>query len=63
MTAEEFRCPECGADFETPEELANHQDIAHLPGESTPGFTCETCGASLATPEQLEAHKQAVHSR
>jgi hypothetical protein len=51
-----------GTNYETPEELAHHQDISHLPGKSTTGSHKRPWG-SPCHPKQLEQHKLAVHSR
>ena len=59
-----FRCPACGAEFSTQEELqqhgkqhqATHQHEGH-------GFRCPACGAEFETQEQLEAHAKAAHQQ
>ncbi len=67
-------CPQCGQRFPTPQQLAAHNAVAHLPtGAPPPGFptpppqpgigqpACKTCGQMFPTTQQLIAHIQSTH--
>ena len=55
-----FRCPACGMEFETQEELDAHAKAEHQP-EHKAGFRCPACGAEFETQEELESHAKAEH--
>jgi uncharacterized C2H2 Zn-finger protein len=60
VTTMAFRCPACGAEFETQEELDTHSRESHQ-AEQTGGFRCPACGAEFETQEELDAHAKAAH--
>jgi hypothetical protein len=57
MTTEQV-CTDCGALFDTAEELDSHR------GESghRQAFKCDECGAEFASQGDLEEHLTEVHS-
>lgn len=55
-----FRCPACGAEFETQEELDAHTREEHQAQQAS-GFRCPACGAEFETQETLDAHSEAEH--
>jgi uncharacterized C2H2 Zn-finger protein len=55
------RCPQCGAEFASDEEMAAHHRQAHLVLQDET-FRCEACGLAFLTREQLEAHSRQFHS-
>jgi uncharacterized C2H2 Zn-finger protein len=61
-----FRCPACGAEFDTREQLEEHGRQHHgaQPGQSTGGgLRCPACGAEFPTQERLEEHARREHAR
>lgn len=59
-----FRCPACGAEFETQEALDTHAHDEHQAEGTTQeggGFRCPACGAEFETQESLDAHAKAEH--
>ena len=56
------RCPQCGAEFDSDEEMAVHRRQAHLTLEEHEAFRCEACGVAFLTRGQLEAHSR-EHTR
>lgn len=55
-----FRCPACGAEFETQEALDAHGREQHQ-AQQTAGFRCPACGAEFDTQETLDAHTKSAH--
>ena len=55
-----FRCPACGAEFETQEELDTHAHEQHQ-AQQTGGFRCPACGAEYETQDALDAHATSAH--
>jgi uncharacterized C2H2 Zn-finger protein len=60
VTTMAFRCPACGAEFETQEALDAHTREAHEP-EQTGGFRCPACGAEFETQDALDEHEKSAH--
>jgi pyruvate/2-oxoglutarate dehydrogenase complex dihydrolipoamide dehydrogenase (E3) component/uncharacterized C2H2 Zn-finger protein len=61
-----FRCPACGAEFETRAQLEEHGRQHHgaQAGQSAGGgFRCPACGAEFPTQESLEEHARREHAR
>lgn len=56
-----FRCPACGAEFETQEALDTHARETHQ-AKQTGSFRCPACGAEFDTQEALDAHTEAEHA-
>ena len=59
-----YRCPVCGSEFATREQLEQHSRQAHqgMPAQGQGGsYRCEACGATFATREGLEAHARREH--
>jgi uncharacterized C2H2 Zn-finger protein len=48
------KCPGCGAEFDSKEELINHVVEKH-------DSTCQICGAKLNSKEELIAHNKEKH--
>jgi hypothetical protein len=66
-------CPDCGASFAGPTDLAEHvqknhhggnatESMAMNPATSAPGFACGICGRSFDTPQELAAHDLTPHT-
>ena len=55
MIPDQLRCSECGASFNTPAELENHNRTVHS------RFTCATCGQMFDSEEELDAHNREMH--
>jgi uncharacterized C2H2 Zn-finger protein len=56
------RCPICGEELESEEELAHH--VHEMPvawKESGAGFVCPTCGAGFDAEEDLIEHEAVGH--
>lgn len=63
--AEKFRCPACGAEFDTQEQLQQHARQHHQGAQGQQGqasFRCPACGAEFTTREQLDAHAKQAHA-
>jgi uncharacterized C2H2 Zn-finger protein len=60
QTPESFRCPACGADFGSRQQLEQHSREAHPQPQR---FRCTACGMDFATREQLEEHGRREHQR
>jgi uncharacterized C2H2 Zn-finger protein len=56
-----FRCPACGAEFETQETLDTHAHEQHQP-QQTDSFRCPACGAEYETQDALDAHATSAHA-
>jgi rubredoxin len=57
------KCPVCGDEFETDEQLAAHDHEMPVPWESSgAGFECPECGAMFDGEEHLIEHQAAGHS-
>ena len=52
--SDNLKCPGCGAEFDSKEELVDHVVEAH---ESN----CQICGAKLNTKEELITHNKEKH--
>jgi pyruvate/2-oxoglutarate dehydrogenase complex dihydrolipoamide dehydrogenase (E3) component/uncharacterized C2H2 Zn-finger protein len=63
--AEKFRCPACGAEFDTQEQLRQHARQQHQmqQGQPAKSFRCPACGAEFSTQEQLESHSRQAHTQ
>jgi len=48
------KCPGCGAQFATYDQLIKHVVIAH-------NATCQVCGAKLLSKEELLEHNKKEH--
>jgi DNA-directed RNA polymerase subunit RPC12/RpoP len=57
--AGEYRCEQCGALFETAEELGAHRLQAGHSSAEIAGYRCEVCGERFADVEELRAHEVA----
>lgn len=56
------RCPVCGDEFETQEQLAGHDHAMPVPWrEAGSGFECPECGAAFDQEEDLVAHQASGH--
>ena len=55
MIPDQLRCSECGATFNTPAELENHNRTVHS------RFICATCGQMFDSEEALDAHNREMH--
>jgi len=53
-----YRCPTCGAEHRTQDELSAHQRQAH---QAAQGFKCSECGTEFATRTQMEEHVRLEH--
>jgi transcription elongation factor Elf1 len=51
---EKFKCPGCGAEFESYDELIDHVVEKHE-------ANCQICGAKTLTREELIKHNKEVH--
>jgi uncharacterized C2H2 Zn-finger protein len=56
-----FRCPACGAEFETQEALDAHAREQHQ-AQQMGGFRCPACGAEFETQEALDGHTNSAHA-
>jgi uncharacterized C2H2 Zn-finger protein len=57
------KCPICGDEFETDEQLAEHDHEMPIPWQdSGAGFECPDCGAMFDQQEDLVAHQAQTHS-
>jgi predicted RNA-binding Zn-ribbon protein involved in translation (DUF1610 family) len=54
---QQFRCPTCGRELATQDELENHQRREH----QSAGLECPECGATFVTRTQLSEHEQLEH--
>ena len=52
--SETLKCPGCGAEFNSKEELTDHVVQVH-------DFTCQICGAKMSSKEELIAHNKEKH--
>jgi len=48
------KCPSCGAQFDTYDQLIDHVVKAH-------NITCQVCGAKLNSKEELLKHNKEKH--
>ena len=55
MTQNQFKCEECGAVFNTPEDLEKHNRTVHSQ------FRCDICGETFSSESELEAHIGVSH--
>ncbi|MDG6917982.1 MAG: C2H2-type zinc finger protein [Nitrososphaerota archaeon] len=55
-----YKCPTCGASFETKDGLVHHGK-SHMSGTTKQGFKCPACGATFATQQELMDHKAKAH--
>lgn len=55
MIPDQLRCRECGAAFNTPMELEQHNRTVHS------RYACETCGQTFGSENELDAHNRDVH--
>jgi DNA-directed RNA polymerase subunit RPC12/RpoP len=55
----EYHCGQCGALFETAEELGAHRLQAGHSSVEIRGHRCEVCGERFADAEELQAHRVA----
>jgi hypothetical protein len=60
-TDRSWRCPDCGAEFDTGEAVASHRRVAHGDPPAAGAFICEICDAEFSTREDLEAHRRMPH--
>jgi uncharacterized C2H2 Zn-finger protein len=65
MEATRHRCSACGAEFDSREELDQHNREAHgaMDGVQAGPVTCPACGAEFATEEEMLAHTRMAHER
>jgi uncharacterized C2H2 Zn-finger protein len=56
-----FRCPACGAEFETQEALDTHAREQHQT-QPKGAFRCPACGAEFETQDSLDAHTKSAHA-
>ncbi len=54
LMAQLTKCPGCGAQFQTKEELIDHVVDVH-------SANCQICGAKTRTKEELLRHNKEVH--
>lgn len=55
-------CAKCGMEFDTEEELREHEQSAH--GAAAGGGSkaiCPTCGMEFNSQEELDAHEKSAH--
>lgn len=55
MSQNKFECEECGATFNTAEDLEQHYRAIHS------RFRCGICGQSFDSEPELEAHTSVAH--
>ena len=60
----QYTCEECGARFDTEQELRQHKRDAHSEGQSRrqDPYHCDACGASFNSAEELRAHQNREHA-
>ena len=55
-------CAKCGMEFETPEQLREHERSEHGAAAGGGGKAiCSTCGMEFASQEELDAHTKSTH--
>jgi uncharacterized C2H2 Zn-finger protein len=57
-------CAKCGMEFETEEQLREHEMSAHGAGEiagSGRRAICPTCGMEFESQEELDEHTKSAH--
>lgn len=54
-------CAKCGMEFETEEELREHEQSAHGATEGSGKTICPTCGMEFDSQEELDAHEKSAH--
>jgi len=58
-----MRCPVCGEELETQEELHHHHhEVPSSWERGGAGFSCPTCGAEIDAEEDLVAHEALEHT-
>ncbi len=53
-----FECSECGAAFDSAEELANHIKDSHADEGKENSFECKKCGERFESAEELREHME-----
>jgi uncharacterized C2H2 Zn-finger protein len=55
-------CAKCGMEFETEEQLREHERTAHGAAEGGGGKAiCPTCGMEFESQAELEEHEKSAH--
>jgi hypothetical protein len=54
VLSEGMKCPGCGAEYDTYDELIDHVVEAH-------DSNCQMCGAELTSKEELLKHNKEIH--
>jgi DNA-directed RNA polymerase subunit RPC12/RpoP len=55
MTQDTYRCEDCGATFDSQDELEEHDRVRHS------RYICEVCGAIVTSERELEDHNRDLH--
>ncbi len=64
MQTQTYSCQQCGATFQSKEELDEHNRSHHGMGGGMGGnYTCAACGATFSSQEELQEHARKEHQR
>lgn len=66
MDTDKLTCKMCGAQFDTEEELQEHnakmhESMANEEQKPEGGLNCKVCGAGFNSEEELEEHERTAH--
>jgi DNA-directed RNA polymerase subunit RPC12/RpoP len=54
-------CAKCGMEFETPEQLSEHERTAHGDSGGEGKAICSACGMEFESQAELDAHAKSEH--